>query len=364
MDNVINNRKTFKTPFCKEYWRLAAAELKDLRMLTFAALIIAIRVALKFVKIPIAPSIDINTAFIANAFGAMIYGPVVAIPSAFVSDFLGWVLQPKDPYFILFALTEISGSVIFALFFYRAEVTVTRITLSRFCICFFVNVLMSEPIFILYYKYIKPMPYTPFQILRMVKNLVMFPIESVVLTVIFRHLIPPFQRQGYLKATADKLKFTKKHIAILTILVLIGTGATIAYLADYYNTKSISASYSEEERLKKNTAMNEWVTEEYPDIDHSGQVTIIESAKSTIFNTEVNYVLAVYRIDAEKFAEKAINNQDYTLEAINGYSKSPALKDDALIPIGKGTAVMNKFTGSRISIDIDWIDDQSEKENE
>ena len=41
------SHKTFKTPFCREYWQLAFAEFKDTRMIVFAALILALRVAVK-----------------------------------------------------------------------------------------------------------------------------------------------------------------------------------------------------------------------------------------------------------------------------------------------------------------------------
>ena len=37
----------YSHPFCAGYWRDAFAELKDTKMLVFAALIVALRVALK-----------------------------------------------------------------------------------------------------------------------------------------------------------------------------------------------------------------------------------------------------------------------------------------------------------------------------
>ena len=133
MAKVQKSKNLYKTPFSRSYWQDAAAELKDTKMLVFAAFMIALRVALKLVAIPLAPNLKINTAFLANALGAMVYGPVVASVAAVVSDVLG-VMLTGEPYFPPFALTEIAGSVIFALFLYRAKVTPTRVMLSRFCI--------------------------------------------------------------------------------------------------------------------------------------------------------------------------------------------------------------------------------------
>ena len=53
----------YQTPFSKAYWRDAAMELKDIRILVFAALMIALRVALKSLGIPIAADLKINIAF-------------------------------------------------------------------------------------------------------------------------------------------------------------------------------------------------------------------------------------------------------------------------------------------------------------
>ena len=95
------SRALYKTPFSRVYWAQAASEFKDLRMLLFAALMIALRVALKPVNIAIAADLRINVAFFVNAFGAMVFGPVVAIPAAAISDTLGYLLYPEGPYFFV-----------------------------------------------------------------------------------------------------------------------------------------------------------------------------------------------------------------------------------------------------------------------
>ena len=47
MQKKAESVRLFDTPFSKEYWAQAVSEFKDLRMLLFAALMIALRVALK-----------------------------------------------------------------------------------------------------------------------------------------------------------------------------------------------------------------------------------------------------------------------------------------------------------------------------
>ena len=144
MNRANKSTALYDHPFSKAYWKDAAAELKDVRMLVFAALMIALRVALKSLGVPIAADLKINVAFFVNAFGAMVFGPVVAIMAAAISDTLGCLLFPSGAYFFPFIFIEIAGSLIFALFFYRARVTATRVILSRFCIDFFVNIVMPQ----------------------------------------------------------------------------------------------------------------------------------------------------------------------------------------------------------------------------
>ena len=353
-------KSLFKTPFGRAYWVQALSELKNPRMLVFAALIIALRVALKAVKIPIAPSVEINTAFLVNAFGAMVYGPVVAVLGAAVSDTLGVILVPSGPYFFPFIFTEMAGSLIFALFLYRAEVSIPRLVLSRFCICFFVNIVMTEPIMIRYYQLFMTTQYAPFQVVRIVKNMMLFPVEAVILAVVFRGLIPPFRKMGYLYSGVEHLAFSKKHIVLLSVLFLLGASATAGYAVYDYNTKSFSASYSAAEHREKNKEMNRWVLDENPELHHT--VTVIESARSRVGQSEMTYELAVYRIDTDAFAAQSAADPAYTEETLHGYSKSKAARDAALIRIGSGTAVTNKHTGERLSLSIRWNESAENEE--
>ena len=113
MANIQKSTTLYAHPFSKAYWRDAAAEMKDTKMLVITALMIALRIALKPFAIYIGPQMAIQTATLATALGAMVFGPVVAAVSALVSDVLG-VLISGDVYFPPFALTEIAGSMIFA----------------------------------------------------------------------------------------------------------------------------------------------------------------------------------------------------------------------------------------------------------
>ena len=94
MSKTVRSTAVYPHPFSKAYWRDAAAELKSTKMLVVTALMLALRIVLKPLAIPLGPQLSIQTAMLATALGAMIFGPVVAIPAAMVSDTIGFMIFP------------------------------------------------------------------------------------------------------------------------------------------------------------------------------------------------------------------------------------------------------------------------------
>lgn len=332
----------YKSPFCAGYWRDAVSELKDTKMLVLAALIIALRVALKTViRIPLAPSLDITPAFMANALGAMIYGPVVGAIGAVVSDVLG-VLMRGDTYFLPYVLTEISGTLIFALFFYRQKLSTTRVILSRFCICLFVNILLQTPIDMLYQLVYYGYNNVVITIPRIFKNLFMFPIESVVLAVFLFAVQPVTYRMHLTYYPVEKLSFSKKQIALLVALVAVGIVSVFMYLPMHYSNNSLSASYTTEERIAANQSMQPIVLDQTDDWDDVTTMTCVESAYGKFLSDEVTYNVAVYTV------EEGVE----VTEDIWKLSKSKAAKHESLTRVATATIVVNDKTGEVLSFEI------------
>ncbi len=223
-------QKQFKTPFSALYWKLSFAELKNPRVLVFAALMIALRIAVKSLGIPITADLRINITFFINALGAMVFGPVVATLSAAVSDTIGAVLFPIGAYFFPFIFIEMAGSLLFALFLYRADITPARVIASRFCISFFVNIVLTTPIMMLYYDVMLGKAYTVFNVPRIIKNLVLFPIEGILLTVFLAAVAPICLRFGYGDFSVKRLKLTKQSIVGVAILFVVAVILAILYI--------------------------------------------------------------------------------------------------------------------------------------
>ena len=350
----------YKSPFSAAYWRDAAAELKSTKMLVVTALMVALRIVLKPFAIPLGPQLSIQTAMLATALGAMIYGPVVAIPAAIISDTVGFMIYPTGDYFLPFVLTEIASTMFYALFLYRAKVNPTRVMLSRFCICFFVNVVLQQFIYAWWYVYVGNPEEAKESIMgimtlsRILKNIAMFPVESVVLTLFLKFLVPVTRKAKLTYGEAADMRFTKKQVITLVALTLIGVVSATGYLAYRYSTSSRSADYSTEERVEANKTMAQLVLDETDEWDDRTVVCVVDSAFRGLFQDETDYTVAVYVLDEEAFAAGQAADSGYTMDTLWKYSKSGPKKDpyQSLIKVASADVVKNEKTGEVLSFEL------------
>lgn len=220
-------------PLTKAYWRDAAANLKDVRMLALAAMIVALRAVCKMLEIPLAPGLNINVAALFNSVGAMVYGPVVGVVGAIVSDPLGYLLHPDGPYFLPFMLTDMSSSLIFGLFFWRRRLTVSRTMTAKFTVNMISNVVLTSLImkwyYFLFYGVEKAQAYNLINLTRIVKNLVMFPIEALFIAAVIGALTPALHRLRLLPKQ-EEMKLEFRHYLLLTLLTVLAVGLVVFYV--------------------------------------------------------------------------------------------------------------------------------------
>ena len=346
-------------PFSKAYWRDAAAEMTFTKMLVVTALMTALRIALKPLAIPVGPGLNIQTAMLATCLGAMIFGPVVAIPAAIISDTIGFMIFPTGDYFLPFVLTEIASTMIYALFLYRAKASPIRVMLARFCICFLVNVVLQQAIYALYYVYIgnpEEAKETVMGIMttaRIVKNLFFFPIETVVLTLFLKVLLPVTQRAKLTFCKDADMRINYKQIIALVLLVAIGAGCATWYLSDRYSDTSRSADYTDSQRVKANQGATELVLDKTDDWDNETVVCIVDSCYQGLFDKEADYTVSIYILDKEAFATGQAADKKYDMDTLWGYSKSGPKKDayGSLVKVGTVTYTCNTRTDEI----TDWV---------
>ena len=353
---MARNQKStalYPHPFSRAYWRDAASELKDTKMLVITALMIALRIALKPFAIYIGPQMAIQTATLATALGAMIFGPVVAIPAAMISDTIGFMIFPTGDYFLPFMLTEIASTMIYALLFYRAKPSTTRVIIARFLICTLVNVVLQQVIFAWQYTYMGNPDKAKDSIMgimtlsRIFKNLFFFPIESVVITLFLKALVPITTRAKLTYDPNPNLTFTKKQVAVLVLLVVVGIGSAVGYLNYRYEGTSRSADYTDKQRVKANKAAAQLVLDKTDDWDDETVVCVVDSCYQGLFEQDAYYTVSVYVLDQAAFdagvADAEAKDEEYDMDTLWGYSKSGPKKDPygSLVKVAQVTYTMN-----------------------
>ncbi len=220
------------TIFSRKYWAEAARQFSDTRILVFAALIIALRVAVKALPIPSIAGVRITFDCYVNALGSIVYGPVIALAVGAISDTIGCFLFPSGPYFFPFIFVEMSSSFIFALFLWRRRINVVRVLFSKFSVNIFSNIILSSAFLKWMYVFFgdpRAATYNVVNTVRIAKNLVLFPLESILIVVVLGAFIPVLKSLKVVPATQDKLMVEKQHI----IMVVLTTIVSVALVAFY-----------------------------------------------------------------------------------------------------------------------------------
>lgn len=228
--------------FQSSYWKRAAACSADLRFIIFAALIAALRVAVKSLKIPLAPGIYLTFDCYFNALGSAVYGPLLALLVGAVSDTVGAILFPTGPYFFPFILVEMSSSFLFALFLWEKRITPGRVLLSKFTVNFVCNILLNSFLMKWYYAvFYSDKVYRLFNLVRVVKNLVTFPLEAMLIVAVLSAFLPVLHSLRLLRS-GEKIPLTRRHVIFTLGLTLLSVGLILFYiffLKDYLAAHNI-----------------------------------------------------------------------------------------------------------------------------
>lgn len=232
--------------FSRAYWQLAAANLKNVRMLTFAALILAMRVAVKAFKITLAPGLSMTFDCYVNALGSVVYGPVMAVLVGALSDTLGCMLFPSasGPYFLPFILTEISSGFIFALFLWQRRIDIKKVLLCKFTVNLVCNIILTSVImkwdYYYFYGVEKAEAYNIINLVRIGKNLVLFPLEALFIVIVLRAALRPLQTIGFKNVRFEAEKLELKHYLMIGMLALVSVALVLWYI--FWGKDLISAN--------------------------------------------------------------------------------------------------------------------------
>ena len=189
----------YRTPLSPAYWRDANQAMSCLKLLVFAALMVAVTRALSLIPgIPIWHT-KLTWGFLARSVCAMVCGPVLGLAFGFVEDILGFVLQPTGDFFPGYTLSTMAGVLVYALFFFRRRITVLDLVLANLVVNVGVNALMGS----VWSTMVRGGAYWGWFVPSLAKNLITILPKAAVLYILFQALVPILQRMDLIPAQVE-----------------------------------------------------------------------------------------------------------------------------------------------------------------
>jgi ECF transporter S component (folate family) len=223
---------TYNTCFSRAYWKSAVSELKNLKTIVFAAVMIAFRIVLKTASIPVADELSITFGYLLNALGSAVYGPIVGGFTGVICDILGYFVHPTGPFMPLFTVIEAMGSFVYGLVLYKAKFSVGRIFTAKLTVNVVVNMICTSLAMNHYYG--KGIIY--YMIPRIIKNTVMLPFETAVLILIFNAALVPLIRMKLISPDQTKIKLDWQTLIVRFIVTAICAALVLLFLYAFFQS--------------------------------------------------------------------------------------------------------------------------------
>ena len=153
----------------------SSKELKRVTSICGCAMLTGLNVAVGALFIPITPTLRIGFSSVFAGVSGMIYGPMITGCAGVIADTLKFIIRPDGPYFPGFAINEFLVGMIYGCFFYKKDITLPRVIVARACVTIFINLMLTSLWLNIMYQ--SPL----FTTIRLVKNVVMFPIDVAIL---------------------------------------------------------------------------------------------------------------------------------------------------------------------------------------
>ena len=159
-------------------------QLKDIKVLTATALLTAVATVFGFLKIPVNQLVELRFAFLPIAAGGMLFGPAVGGIIGMLADILGYLVRPTGPFFPGFTISTLVSGVIFGAILHKKKLTIPRVIVANLVETVVVSLILNTINLVILYG-------NPFMVVlsaKLLKNAVMFPINTVLLFLILRAL--------------------------------------------------------------------------------------------------------------------------------------------------------------------------------
>lgn len=155
--------------------------IKGTRGISAAAMLVALYAVLYSVKIPLALESRLSLTFIPVAAAAYLLGPLGSVAVGVCGDLLSCLLFPAGQYFPGFTVSAAAVGLIYGIFFSGGEGMRLRSFLANAAVIFLVYIVLNTCWLAILYK----KAFMVYLVSRTVKNLIVYPVQSILCIVVF-----------------------------------------------------------------------------------------------------------------------------------------------------------------------------------
>ncbi len=169
------------------------SRLKNMKVLTTAAMLAAAGMILGFFKLPISNIVEIRFTSLPIMIAGWLFGPAIGGVVGGLVDIGGYIIRPTGPYVPAFTLDTILTGVIFDFFLYKKKLSFKRVIIANVINAGIVNLVLNTFWLSLLYK----LPFVATFIARVPKECITIPLYTVVLYFIMK----PVSQIRFVKTT-------------------------------------------------------------------------------------------------------------------------------------------------------------------
>ena len=208
-----DNKKTFFTPFHKQYWKEAFKAFKSVKSISVLAMLLGIMLICKAFSLPTGfGNLGISLTYIFFAVGAMIYGPIAGFILGILSDVLGYILyQSSMTFFIGYTLQAALTGFLYGILLYRARISYSRCFIGRIFVNFLMNVVFGSICWGIICSYTFDQTLSYALIFSLPKNIIFLVPQSLVLYLIIKALSPALYHLDLIEENQIEVLLIKKE---------------------------------------------------------------------------------------------------------------------------------------------------------
>ena len=161
-----------------ETLRSSAREVRKLRSLAGASMLMAVGIAINSFTIVVNQFMKIGFSFLTVALTGFLYGPIMGGMCGAAGDIIKYLIRPEGgAYFIGFTFNAFLSGFLYGLILYKKPVTWKRVFAAKFTTMVVINLCLTP----LWLSITMGKGILVYLTARIVKNLVMLPIETAML---------------------------------------------------------------------------------------------------------------------------------------------------------------------------------------